>query len=148
MSMNGLLQTVVPAAVTFLVGYQGALTRTSRLRKSIRADLELLDALPADHPSRAALTPHIEKLIGTLARREAGHYEPIIPVGTSLGVHTALTAVMAVAVLILGLEATGLYQPDPPNNRYGWPILAFYGGLMLLFAWFAFRAWRRAHAPR
>jgi hypothetical protein len=36
--MSNLLQTVVPAAVTFLVGYQGALTRTSRLRKSIRAD--------------------------------------------------------------------------------------------------------------
>ena len=30
--MSNLLQTVIPAAVTFLVGYQDALTRTSRLR--------------------------------------------------------------------------------------------------------------------
>jgi hypothetical protein len=28
--MSNLLQTVIPAAVTFLVGYQGALTRTGR----------------------------------------------------------------------------------------------------------------------
>jgi hypothetical protein len=33
--MSNRLQTVIPAAATFLVGYQGALTRTSRLRKSI-----------------------------------------------------------------------------------------------------------------
>ena len=51
--MSNLLQTVIPAAVTFLVGYQGALTRTSRLRKSIRADMEMLDALSEGHPSRA-----------------------------------------------------------------------------------------------
>jgi hypothetical protein len=51
--MSNLLQTVIPAAVTFLDGYQGALTRTSRLRKSIRADMDMLHALPDGHPSRA-----------------------------------------------------------------------------------------------
>jgi hypothetical protein len=51
--MSNLLQTVIPAPVTFLVGYQGALTCTSRLRKSIRADMDMLDALPDGHPSRA-----------------------------------------------------------------------------------------------
>jgi hypothetical protein len=54
--MSNLLQTVIPAAATFLVGYQGGLTPTSRLRKSIRADMEMLDALRratrAEPPSR------------------------------------------------------------------------------------------------
>jgi len=50
--MSNLLQTVIPAPVTFLVGYQGALTCTSPLRKSIRADMDMLDALPDGHPSR------------------------------------------------------------------------------------------------
>jgi hypothetical protein len=144
--MSNLLQTVIPAAATFLVGYQGALTRTSRLRKSIRADMDMLDALPEGHPSRATLTTHVEELIDTLVRREARQFEPIIPVGTSFGVHTALTVVMALAVLILGLEVIGLYHPDPPNPQYGWPVLAFYAGLMLIFAGLAFRAWRRAHS--
>jgi hypothetical protein len=63
--------------------------------------------------------------------------------GTSFG---ALTVVMALAVLILGLEVIGLYHPDPPNPQFGWPVLAFYAGLMLLFAGLAFRAWRRAHS--
>jgi hypothetical protein len=144
--MSNLLQTVIPAAVTFLVGYQGALTRTSRLRKSIRAAMDMLDALPDGHPSRATLTTNVEELIDTLVRREARQFEPIIPVGTSFGVHTALTVVMALAVLILGLEVIGLYHPDPPNPQFGWPVLAFYAGLMLVFAGLAFRAWRRAHS--
>jgi hypothetical protein len=150
MPMSGLLQTVIPAAATFLVGYQGALTRTSRLRKNVRADLELLRDLPDDHPGRATLSAHIEKRIDTLVRREAGQYEPIIPVGTSFGVHTALTVMMAVAVLILGLEAVGLYHPAPDPAAHGFtgPVLGFYAALMLVFAGFAFRAWRRAHATR
>jgi hypothetical protein len=69
--MSNLLQTVIPAAATFLVGYQGALTRTSRLRKSIRADMDLLGALPDGHPNRATLTTHVEELIDTLVRRPA-----------------------------------------------------------------------------
>jgi hypothetical protein len=44
--MSNLLHTVIPAAVTVLVGYQGALTRTNRLRKSIRT------ATRAGSPSR------------------------------------------------------------------------------------------------
>jgi hypothetical protein len=131
--MSNLLQTVIPAAATFLVGYQGALTRTSRLRKSIRVDMDMLDALPDGHPSRATLTTHVEELIDTLVRREARQFEPIIPV------------VMVLAVLILGMEVIGLYRPEPPTPQYGWPVLAFYAGLMLMFAGLAFRA-RRAHS--
>jgi hypothetical protein len=65
--MSNLLQTVIPAAVTFLGGWQGALTRTSRLRKSIRADMEMLDALPEGHPSRATAG---RLAAGRLARRD------------------------------------------------------------------------------
>jgi hypothetical protein len=144
--MSNLLQTVIPAAVTFLVGYRGALTRTSRLRKSIRADMDMLDALPEGHPSRATLTTQVEELIDTVVRREARQFEPLIPVGTSFGVHAALTEVMVLAVFILGLEVTGLYHPDRPNPDYGWPVLAFYAGPMFVFAGLAFRAWRRAHS--
>jgi hypothetical protein len=108
--------------------------------------MELLDALPDGHPSRATLTTHVEQLIDTLVRREARQFEPIIPVGTSFGVHTALTVVMALAVLILGLEVTGLYHPDPLNPQYGSAALAFYAGLMLLFGGLASRAWRRARS--
>ena len=106
----------------------------------------MLDARPDGHPSRATLTTHVEELIDTLVRREARQFEPIVPVGTSFGVHAALTVVMALAVLILGLEVIGLYHPGPPNPQYGWPVLGFYAGLMLIFAGLAFRAWRRAHS--
>jgi hypothetical protein len=44
--------------------------------------------------TRATLTAHVEELIDTLVRREARHFEPIIPVGTSFGVRAALTVVM------------------------------------------------------
>jgi hypothetical protein len=82
--MSNLLQTVIPAAVTFLVGYQGALTRTSRLGKSVRADMDMLDAFPDGHPSRATLTAHVEELIEccTAVRRAvaglSGRFGPIL----------------------------------------------------------------------
>ena len=108
--------------------------------------MDMLDALPDGHPSRVTLTTHVEELIDTLVRREARQFEPIIPAGTSFGVHSALTVVMALAVLILRIEVIGLYHPDPPNPEYGWPVLAFYAGLMLIFAGLAFRTCRRAHS--
>jgi hypothetical protein len=51
--MSTLLQTAIPAAVTFLVGWQGVPPAPAGFRKSIRADMEMLDALPEGHPSRA-----------------------------------------------------------------------------------------------
>jgi hypothetical protein len=141
-----LTQTLITAAVALLAAYRGALTRTSRLRGLIRADLELRDAFPEDSPTREKLATHADNLAGALMRREARQFEPIIPTGTSFGVHVALTVVMALAVLLLGAEATGLYHPDPADREYGWPILTFYGALMVVFAGFAFRAWRRSRA--
>ena len=78
--MTNLLQTVIPAAVTFLVGYQGALTRTSRLRKSIRADMDMLDALPEGHPSRATLTtPVTSAAVQPLTLRPASSWRSCSP---------------------------------------------------------------------
>ena len=102
----------------------------------------LPDALPADHPSRVELTEAIGELTGILARRQRRRFQPIVPGGASFGVHSALTVVMALAVLLLGVEALGLYHPEPLDSDYGWP-LAFYGSLLLVFAGFAARAWRR-----
>jgi hypothetical protein len=55
--MSKFLQTVIPAALTALVAGQAAITRTIRLRRLIRANVDLLGTLPADHPSRATLEP-------------------------------------------------------------------------------------------
>ena len=108
--------------------------------------MDMLDALPDGHPSRATLTTHVEELIDTSSGVKPGRSNPSSLWGTSFGVHAALTVVMALAVLILGIEVIGLYRPDPPNPQYGWPVLACYAGLMIVFAGLAFRAWRRAHS--
>jgi hypothetical protein len=143
-----LTQTLITAAVALLAAYRGALTRSSRLRGLIRADLELRDAFPEDSPTREKLTGHAEKLAGALMRREARQFEPIVPAGVSLGVHAAVTGILALAVTFSVLEVTGLHHAEPMTREEWGPALATYGGLMLLFAWFAFRAWRRAHAAR
>jgi hypothetical protein len=74
--MSGFWQVAVPAAVALLVAYQGAISRTIRLRRDIKADVELLAALPADHPSRPVLEAHIERLVGALVQREARRFDP------------------------------------------------------------------------
>ena len=48
--MSNLLQTVIPAAVVPRRVAGEPSPRTSRLRKSIRADMEMLDALPEGPP--------------------------------------------------------------------------------------------------
>jgi hypothetical protein len=53
--MSALWQTVIPAALTALVAGRVAWTRTSRLRRTIATNLDLLGRLSADHPNRAAL---------------------------------------------------------------------------------------------
>jgi branched-subunit amino acid transport protein len=49
--MREFLQTVIPALLTALVAGRVVVTRTGRLRRTIQANVELLDALPADHPA-------------------------------------------------------------------------------------------------
>ena len=56
--MSAFWQTMIPAVLTALVAGRVALTRTSRLRRTIDANLALLDRLPADHPNRATMEDH------------------------------------------------------------------------------------------
>jgi hypothetical protein len=143
-----LAQYLIPAAVTVLLAFQGALTRTSRLRRDLKADIDLLaalpDALPADHPSRVELTDAIGELTETLARRQRGQFRPIVPGGASFGANVAVTVVALLGVVIMALEATELYEPQPgarQDELYG---LIFYAALAVWCAWAAIRARRRA----
>jgi hypothetical protein len=52
-----------------LIGGQIAVTRTGKLRKDIRENINLLGQLPADHPSRVRLEGNIGELVDTLVRR-------------------------------------------------------------------------------
>jgi hypothetical protein len=143
--MNALLATVIPAVLTFLVGYQGGLTRTSRLRSMIGANLDLLDRLPADHPNRAILEAHNGKLIDMLVRRQWRQFEPFTRAGVSFGANATLTVLMVGIVTGMILQATGIWHTDgdPLTRGEAWVAAAFYGAVGLCFAGFAFRAWRR-----
>jgi hypothetical protein len=146
--MGSLLQTVIPAALAFLVAYQGGVTRTSRLRSIIRANVELLGSLPADHPSRTTLTAHIEELVDTLVRRERRRFEPITPAGSSFGACVTITMVALLGIILMAAEATGVYVPEPPTRGDRWWGMAFYAVLAVCFAGFALKAQRREHPKR
>jgi hypothetical protein len=104
-----LVQTLITAAVTFLVGYQGSITGTSRLRKDIRATQELLDALPADHPRRALLSDHLDELIVRLVRRQHRRFEPILPPPPASFTAThAIAALWLVGILAAASQVTVL----------------------------------------
>jgi hypothetical protein len=144
--MNTLLATVIPAVLTFLVGYQGGLTRTSRLRSMIGANLDLLDRLPAEHPNRVTLEAHNGKLIAMLIRRQWRQFEPFTRAGVSFGANATLTVLMAGVTTGMVLQAIGVWRAgggDPMTRGESWGAAAFYGVVGLCFAWFAFRAWRR-----
>jgi hypothetical protein len=53
--MTAFLQTAISVVLAAILAGRVAVTRTSRLRKVIHANLELLDKLPADHPNRVRL---------------------------------------------------------------------------------------------
>ena len=143
--MSSFLQTVIPAALAFVVAYQGGLTRTSRLRSIISANVELLGKLPADDPSRATLTAHTGELVETLVRRQRRHFEPMTRAGVSFGANAALTLVMLLLIFAYALQMAGVWKPDPePVARADqWIAMAFYVFLALCCAGFALRAWRR-----
>jgi protein-S-isoprenylcysteine O-methyltransferase Ste14 len=119
------------------------LSRTGRLRRNIKADVELLAALPADHPSRAALEAHIGELVATLVRRERRRFEPITPAETWFGVFTAIVVLSLVGVSLSVAETTRVYDPDTESCRLDWSAAVFYAALAVCFAWFAFAVWRR-----
>jgi hypothetical protein len=140
--MGRLLEVVIPL-LTLLVGYQGGLTRTSRLSSVIRSNLDLLDKLPSDSPSRVKLSAQNDELVDTLIRRQRRRFEPIAKAGWASGANSVAAVVMMLAVVFAGLEVTGLWRPDPEPRPLGENLfnLALYAALALWFGFFAVRAW-------
>jgi hypothetical protein len=139
--VGALLQAAIPVVLA-LVAYQGGVTRTSRLRNIIREHVELLDKLPADHPSRETITTHIELLVNTLAQRERHQFQP-----TTAGVSVGVTAVLAVLFLlgsaVVAAQAVGWYTPEPQTLGDIWMDLAVSLVIGIGCAWYALRARRR-----
>jgi hypothetical protein len=133
--MRDLLQTVIPALLTAVVAGRIAITRTGRLRSTIRANVELLGTLPADHPSRATLKVHIEELVGTLVRREAGQFEPITPTAALIGVNAVVAAI--------GLLGTTFIVIDPLPRSARMAGVSGLAVLTVCFAGSTFWAWRQ-----
>jgi hypothetical protein len=103
--VRDLIQTVIPVMVTALVAGRVAITRTGRLRSTIRANVELLGTLPADHPSREDLATHIEELVDTLVVREQRQFDPMTWIGAWIIFWTLSTTI--------GLLGTALMLMDP-----------------------------------
>jgi hypothetical protein len=96
---------VIPALLTALVAGRVVVTRTGRLRRTIQANVELLDALPADHPSREDLASHIEDLVDTLVVREQGQFDPMTWIAAWIGLWATIAA--------FGLFGAALMVMDP-----------------------------------
>jgi hypothetical protein len=140
--LMSLAQTVIPAAVTFLVGYQGSQTLTSQLRKSIRADLDILDALPADHPSRATITTHVQGQIDTLVHRETRKFTHAGPLGAGFGIAATIAVILLLTATWGAATTAGLYVPEPSSPGEDWTTIAWSAGIAVLCASLAVRAWR------
>jgi hypothetical protein len=70
------LQTMILPVIGALIGGQIAVTRTGKLRKDIRENINLLGQLPTDHPSRVRLEGNIGELVDTLVHRQQRRYGP------------------------------------------------------------------------
>jgi Flp pilus assembly protein TadB len=146
--MSNLLQVAIPAAIpavlAFLVAYQGALSRTGRLRRNVKADVELLAALPPEHPSREALEGHVGELVDELIRREQLQYFPVGGLGWIFGLAVVFVVFLAAAAVLAALAAAaGSLNPLPTLVT-----AAVYGLLAILLTPVLVRAWRRSRRPR
>jgi hypothetical protein len=139
--MGGLVQAAIPVVLA-LVAYHGGVTRSSRLRKIIREHVELLDKLPADHPSRETITTHIELLVNTLAQRERHQFQPTTA-GVSVGATAALAVLFLLGSAVVAAEAVGWYTPEPETPGDIWMDLAVFLVIGIGCAWYALWARRR-----
>jgi hypothetical protein len=120
--MSVFFQTVIPATLALLIAYRGTISRTGRLRSTIRANIELLATLPDDHPSRDALTAHVGELVDTLVRREQLQFQPL---GSARSFRNIVTIAAVVLMLLISavLQVPGLYQSDLPDpNTLRWSM--------------------------
>jgi hypothetical protein len=152
--MRDLLQTVIPVMVTAVVAGWVAVTRTGRLRKDIRENLDLLGQLPADHPNRATLEAHNGELLGLLVRRQQRRYGPFTQAGVLFGALGGVASVALAFACFTALLATGVIpsasasSPLTPGNQWVW--VAFFLVMWAGCAVFAVRAAQqqlREHPP-
>jgi hypothetical protein len=118
--MTAFLAAVVPAVLAVLVAYRGAISRTSRLRATIRTDNELRDALPAEHPSRAKLEGHLGELVDVLVWREREQFQldrPPVASGPVLAMAFGGDGLLLALLLLLGAYriAVGVAELWPPE---------------------------------
>jgi hypothetical protein len=136
--MSTFWQTVVPvvisAALTLLLAYRGAISRTSKLYSAICDNAELLDKLPADHPRRATLKAHNGTLLDILTWRQYQQFHPLAPPASLAPLPARprldrfvplliLAGLLEVAYLLGGL--TGVYRLVVPPELL-WSALVFY----------------------
>jgi hypothetical protein len=114
--MREFLQTMILPVIGALIGGQLAVTRTGKLRKDIRENINLLGQLPADHPSRARLEGNIGELVDTLVLRQQGRYGPVTQAGVSLGAYAGVAAV-SLAFAFFGLLLPPGSSPRPLTRR-------------------------------
>jgi hypothetical protein len=149
--MSTFWQTVIAATIPVLVAGRVALTRTSRLQRTINTNVDLLGRLPAEHPNRAALEIHNGELLGLLVRRQQRRFGPFTQAGVSFG---ALAGVATVALAFAGFAAvlaTGVLPSasasaaatSPPDPGDQWAAAAFFLVIAVSCAVFMVRAARR-----
>jgi hypothetical protein len=121
--MREFLQAAIPVVLTALLAGQVAITRTGRLRKVIRANVELLDKLPADHPNRARLEAENGELVDLLTWRLHQQFHPLSSPWTFrlAPVLLAVAALGWAALLAAGL--TGAFQPESPTALWSVVII-------------------------
>jgi hypothetical protein len=152
--MRDLLQTVIPVMLTAIVAGRVAVTRTGRLRKDIRENIDLLGKLPADHPNRAMLEANNGELLSLLVRRQQRRYGPFTQAGISLGALVGVAGVALVLAFFSALFAAGVISStsasDPPDPGNLWTAAVFFLAMAagcFVFVVIAARRQLREHPP-
>lgn len=111
----------------------------------IRANVDLLGTLPADHPRRATLEAHVGELVDVLVRRQHRRFEPFTRAGVSFGINLTAAVILLGGMGGLALEQIGVVHAtsEPKSPREMWAFIGFYTAVGLCMAFFAFRAWLR-----
>jgi hypothetical protein len=113
--MTAFLQTAIPAVLTALIASRVAITPTGRLRRTIQANVELLDKLPADHPSREDLYEHVEELVDTLVWREQCQFDPMAWVKAWIGFWIISAAIGLMGANLMAMDLAINPQPRLMN---------------------------------
>jgi hypothetical protein len=124
------ISTVIPAVLALLGVYRGAISSTSRLIRAIRVNVELLDKLSADDPTRAKLEARNGKLVDVLMWRQHRQFTPLVSRWSLPFAVPFTVAALLWGVLIVG-ALTGTYRPESPAPEALWLLVAVYAALLV-----------------